>query len=310
MSGSNGDARTRASTRGRRLLPLRAKGEIDALLRALGRAPLPGGLVRDDSTIHLVDPLELRPDLLLLAKGDRGPWRAVEVQLDEDPDKLLFWPLLTAVLRKVRGEMGDVLVVTARQHVAAWARAAVADGGPLGSQLGFTPAVVHLGEVEAKALLAAERPELAFFAAWAMQERHGSAARMIVEAALARANAAADEALRRALFRSILFVISDELAEALKVALMNIESIPESSNEKLLRDAFEQRFGASIEARGEARGEAKMLLTVLAARGFVVDEATRARVLACTDAALLEGWGRRAVGARTLDEVFADGGAG
>lgn len=151
-----------------------------------------------------------------------------------------------------------------------------------------------------------ERPELAFFAAWAMQERHGATARMIVEAALARANAAADEALRRALFRSILFVISDELAEALKVALMNIESIPESSNEKLLRDAFEQRFGASIEARGEA----KMLLTVLAARGFVVDEATRARVLACTDAALLEGWGRRAVGARTLDEVFADGGAG
>jgi hypothetical protein len=120
--------------------------------------------------------------------------------------------------------------------------------------------------------------------------------------------------LRRALFRSILFVISDELAEALKVALMNIESIPESPNEKMLREAFEQRFGASIEARGEARGEtrgeAKMLLTVLAARGFAVDDAARARVLACTDAALLERWGRRAVGAKALDEVFAENGVG
>ena len=116
--------------------------------------------------------------------------------------------------------------------------------------------------------------------------------------------------MRRALFRSILFVISDELAEALKVALMNIESIPESPNEKMLREAFEQRFGASIEARGEARGEAKMLLTVLAARGFAVDDATRARVLACADAALLERWGRRAVGAKGLDEVFAENGVG
>jgi hypothetical protein len=151
-----------------------------------------------------------------------------------------------------------------------------------------------------------------------MQERHGPAARRVVEGALARANTVADEALRRALFRSILFVISDELAEALKVALMNIESIPESPNEKMLREAFEQRFGASIEARGEARGEirgeargeAKMLLTVLTARGFVVDEATRARVLACADATLLERWGRRAVGAKGLDEVFAENGVG
>lgn len=105
-------------------------------------------------------------------------------------------------------------------------------------------------------------------------------------------------------------MISDELAEALKVALMNIESIPESPNEKMLREAFEQRFGASIEARGEARGEAKMLLTVLAARGFAVDEATRARVLACTDAARLERWASKAVSAKSLDEVFAENGVG
>lgn len=291
---------------------------IDALLRALGRGAIPSGLVRDDSMLHLVDPLEMRPDLLLLGEASRGPWLAVEVQLDEDPDKLFFWPLLAGVLRKTRGEMGDILVVTARQHVADWARRGAVDAGPLGSRLGFVPVVVQLGEAEAKILLMAERPELAFFAAWAMQERRGPAARKVVEGALARTNAVADEALRRALFRSILFVISDELAEALKVALMNIESIPESLNEKMLREAFEQRFGASIEARGEARGEirgeargeAKMLLTVLAARGFTVDDVTRAKVLACTDADRLERWGRSAVTAKGLDEVFAESGVG
>jgi len=46
------------------------------------------------------------------------------------------------------------------------------------------------------------------------------------------------------------------------------------------------------------------------ARGFVVDEATRAKVLTCTDAALLERWERRAVSAKRLDEVFTENAVG
>ena len=89
-----------------------------------------------------------------------------------------------------------------------------------------------------------------------------------------------------------------------------LESLPESLNEKMLREAFERSYGALLTARAEARGLGRMLLVVLAARGFAVDEATRARVLACADAARLERWGRNAVGVKVLDEVFAEDGVG
>lgn len=88
-----------------------------------------------------------------------------------------------------------------------------------------------------------------------------------------------------------------------------LESLPESPSEKMLREAFERSYEALVMARAEARGMGRMLLVVLAARGFSVDEATRARVLACADAARLERWGRNAVVVKVLDEVFAENGA-
>ena len=60
------------------------------------------------------------------------------------------------------------------------------------------------------------------------------------------------------------------------------------------------------EVRGEVRGEAKMLLTVLAARGFRVEEVTRQRILGCADVEQLEAWGARAAVVRSLDEVFGE----
>jgi hypothetical protein len=46
---------------------------------------------------------------------------------------------------------------------------------------------------------------------------------------------------------------------------------------------------------------------VLAARGFVVDEATADRVRACTDLEALKRWVTRAVTAPALADVFDDG---
>ena len=42
--------------------------------------------------------------------------------------------------------------------------------------MSFVPTVMLLGEPEALALLKAPAPEMAFYAAWAMQTRHGPAA--------------------------------------------------------------------------------------------------------------------------------------
>jgi hypothetical protein len=53
-----------------------------------------------------------------------------------------------------------------------------------------------------------------------------------------------------------------------------------------------------------AQDRAGLLLGLLEARGFVVDEATRRRVEVCTDPDLLGRWINRTVTTRTLEEVF------
>lgn len=47
-----------------------------------------------------------------------------------------------------------------------------------------------------------------------------------------------------------------------------------------------------------------MLMTVLAARGIEVPEEAKARILACTDPEQLETWGRRAVTADAVGDIF------
>ena len=55
-----------------------------------------------------------------------------------------------------------------------------------------------------------------------------------------------------------------------------------------------------------AEGKAEAILRVLDARRFAVSDAQRARVLACSDAALLDRWLDRAVTAASADEALAD----
>lgn len=56
------------------------------------------------------------------------------------------------------------------------------------------------------------------------------------------------------------------------------------------RDDFIDGLLDQGRAVGEARGEAKMLLRVLAARGFAVTDDVRERVVGCTDARVRTGW--------------------
>ena len=56
---------------------------------------------------------------------------------------------------------------------------------------------------------------------------------------------------------------------------------------------------------GRAEGMAKAILAVLGARGLAVDEAFRARILGCSDVAVLARWLDRAVSAASAEEVVA-----
>jgi hypothetical protein len=57
---------------------------------------------------------------------------------------------------------------------------------------------------------------------------------------------------------------------------------------------------------GEARGKVAALLTVLAARGVPIDEATRARIEGSEDPARLDRWLARAATALAASEALDD----
>jgi hypothetical protein len=80
-----------------------------------------------------------------------------------------------------------------------------------------------------------------------------------------------------------------------------------AAHEGTLRNLLQRAGYASLDAvREEGREEGRVgaVLGVFAARGFVVSEAVRERVLACRDAALLDTWLRRGVTEASLEAAF------
>src|SRR5688500_14167100 len=134
---------------------------LSTLLQALGLTPLPEALTVADSALRLVDPVELRPDLVL-ARWSDGPWVLVEVQLDVVPVKQRKWPLASAMLLDARGLMGDIVVLTSSRSVAEWAQEVAVVSGPLGTRYGLVPVVVMLTGDTTEQLLDEAHPELAF----------------------------------------------------------------------------------------------------------------------------------------------------
>jgi hypothetical protein len=54
---------------------------------------------------------------------------------------------------------------------------------------------------------------------------------------------------------------------------------------------------------GEAHGKARAILMVLSARGIVIDESLKARILACSDHGVLDRWITRAALVDTANEL-------
>ena len=59
-------------------------------------------------------------------------------------------------------------------------------------------------------------------------------------------------------------------------------------------------------AKGEAEGEAKVLLQVMALRGFEVSDEIRDRIMCTTDCARIELWASRVLQAKSTAEVLED----
>ena len=67
---------------------------------------------------------------------------------------------------------------------------------------------------------------------------------------------------------------------------------------------FARRYYGQGREEGRAEGEAKALLGFLGARGIVVPDDARERIMRCTDLDQLETWVRRAVTVSTVEDLF------
>jgi hypothetical protein len=259
-----------------------------------------------DSTVRFVAPEEVRPDLIF-ARGKRGPWHAIEVQRRIDRRKGDRWTLLVSVLRNQRGRMGDLWVITASRRTAAWARAACDAAGPNGTRMHMKPIVLLLGRQEVEALLDGGRPSLAFFAAWAMQDRYGPAAAEVVERAMQITDGLPDAALRAAQRGDIMGVLNRRMVRRLKETIMDEKRRIESRWVRELAQELAVLEKPKFVAEGRAEGKREALLLVLEGRGLSMTRAQRATILGCEDAATLNRWIAGAGKAASVRELLAEG---
>ena len=155
---------------------------LAGLVRHAAGVPIEGPLEALDATTRFASSIEVRPDLLF--RGPRQPWILFELQNTVDEQKRQSWLLAASVLCIREKAMGEVVVLTASRRVAAWAKRVGHRRGELGTRLELTPIVILLAGSRIEALLNPAHPELALFAAWAMQHRRGKEAIGVVKRAL------------------------------------------------------------------------------------------------------------------------------
>ena len=275
------------------------------LLRHAAAVPLEGPLEVLDATTRFARSIEVRPDLLF--RGPRQRWILFELQNAVDEKKRQSWLLAASVLCVREKGMGEVVVLTASRRVAAWAKRVGHQKGELGTRLELTPIVILLAGKRVEALLDPAHPELALFAAWAMQYRRGKEARRVVEQAIDLSELLPPP-LQEAQRRAILAVISEHMFAQLQTMAMNLDKIPESPNVKRFRLLMEKqgRIHGRAEGKveGKAEGKQEALLAFLEARGLAVTARQRARILACSDLDVLGGWITKAVSAASTRELL------
>lgn len=242
-----------------------------------------------------VVPTEYRADLVvLLVQGRPVLGIVVEVQLSPDPRKRYSWPVYLASLRARLECDCCVLVVTASEATARWARRAIA----LGPGASLQPLVVGprgvpvVNDVEA----ARRDPELAVLSA--MAHGHGD-----VQTAVSIAVAAAGAARGLEEETQMLYcdLIESALGEAARKAL---SMIPQNY---VFQGPSYKRGREEGHRQGREEGAVAMassVVDVLEARGLEPTDEERDRILASRDVNELRGWLRRAATAERVDQIF------
>jgi len=254
-------------------------------------------------TLRSVQPVEIAADAVVVFHLDDRPVLAVvvEVQLSPDDGKLLTWPCYIALLRRDLSCPCVLLVVALDEAVARWSARRIALGHPglvLRPVVAGSEAVPWIDD-EARA---AGDIELAVLSAVA-HGRSEDAVAVALAAVRAIRSASLDDHRSAVYFDLVLGALGAAARAALEAEMKSTFEYQSDFARKYFGEGF-----AEGEAVGALRAERKAVVSVLSARGFVVDAATTARIEACKDAEVLALWISRAVSAPSIEAVFEEGG--
>ncbi|WP_225725162.1 MULTISPECIES: hypothetical protein [unclassified Nocardia] len=251
-------------------------------------------------TVTALGPLELRLDVSLVGATTDKPEYAIiqEVQnscASRELDRIrASWPEYVTNLRKRLKCPVVLLAYCPNKRVAAKVGQPVETGHP---GFVFAPVTYWPGKLPAVTdpVTAEQWPELVVLSApghLGDTERHD-----VLESVLQMVTTFGEE-------RGFVYYdyVSAQLPEAARLELEKIMTI--SIDKYEWKSDFALRHQAIGHTKGLAEGEAKAILTVLETRGIEIDDATRERVLGCSNLEQLKQWVRRAVQVSTASELF------
>jgi hypothetical protein len=279
--------------------------ESEALARTLAEwatgHPLPEDVelrTRDQAYSDL-KPAEYRADLVLELSRDGRPtmMMVLEVQLARDPEKHYAWPAYLIGLRRQYRCRTMVVVLAPDPRVARWCAAPIDLDGhrsimvPIVIGPDLVPVVTDPAEAE-------RLPALAVLSVIA----HGRTKHALD---VGRAGLHAASTLDEADDKLYADLILHHLDAAARIALERERMALKLKNKYEYQSTTVRRILAEGEARGRVEGKLETLEVLLQARGFHLDEPTRARLHAY-DASELDALVVRATSIDSLDELFED----
>ncbi|QBS40654.1 hypothetical protein [Nocardia sp. CS682] len=274
---------------------LRHNPELAAALLADTGIQLPAGATAtiSDSNLSTCNPPEFRADAVTLLRGIDGDKLAVITESQSAPPKRgkrRAWPAYVAVAQS-QHDCDAVLVVIAANPATAHACSRTIHTGHPGFSL--APIVIgpHNTPDPTNPAFAGVAPELTVLAALthALDLTEDANRRLVLDKL-----ATLDRETRTTYTRFVRHAASDAARKALEELMAS----------PTYRDDWVDGLLDQGRAEGEARGEAKMLLRVLAARGWAVPDDLRTRIESCLDTVQLEEWGDKAIAADSLNAIF------
>lgn len=271
------------------------------VFEALGLPPPAKALINAlTPDVTEIRPLERRVDTVLKvdpSEGD-GFLIAVEAQTKRSPDKQMNWAYYVAYLYAKFGVPVLLVTVCRSRSTAKWA------AGPFECRVGpwstqvtrpFVLGPDNVPEITDESMVARE-PALATVSAIVHSESGKIDA---ILNTLAHGMRSFDAATAKYWCEFVEVGLEDTPARTTWKGLQKMVGTYFPGRGTLFEETYLEG-----KAEGEARGEAKGVLRVLEVRGIPVSDATRQRILDCTDLALVNDWLDRAGTVERAEELF------